>query len=217
MKNAMKIGLVGLTSILSVFLLVPAGFGAQDDAQAQRTMSLQEVKDRLNQNKVHLEDVKKRGKAGDAAGVETALQNYDRNMEGINRAMSSGRFEGNEAQREEAFDRVEKATRKHGEVLSDLSGKVPEQARPAIQRAMENSQKGRTTALSNLERVRSERQEREQAEMRQQQQMGDVHGRPDGMGRPGGAGGSANGAGGGMGAGHSAGAGGGASAGRGPR
>jgi hypothetical protein len=215
MKNAMKIGLVGLTSILSVFLLVPAGFGAQDDAQ--RTMSLQEVKDRLKENKAHLEDAKKRGKAGDAAGLDTALQNYDRNMDGINRAMNGGGFQGSEGQREEAFDRVEKATRKHGEVLAGLRDKVPEQARPAIERAMEKSQKGRQTALNNLQQVRTERQNREQAEMRRNEQAGGGLGSHDSMGRSGSMGGASNGAGGGMGAGRSAGAGGGASAGRGPR
>ena len=217
MRNVIRLGSVGLASILYFLSFAPASLKAQEDAQAQRTMSLQEVKDRLKENKAHMEDAKKRGKAGDAAGLETALQNYDRNMQGINRAMSAGRFEGTEAQREEAFNRVEKATRKHGEVLADLAGKVPEQARPAIQRAMENSQKGRETALANLERVRGERQERERAEMRRQQQMGDAFGRSDGMGRPGGVGGPGSGAAGGMGAGRSAGAGGGAPAGRGPR
>ena len=215
MKNAMKISLVGLTSILYVFLLVPAGFGAQDDAQ--RTMTLQEVKDRLKENKDYLKDAEKKGKAGDAAGVQTALKNYDRNVEGINRAMNGGGFQGSEGQREESFDRVEKATRKHGEVLANLEGKVPEQARPAIQHAMEVSQKGRTTALNNLQQVRTERQNREQAEMRRNEQAGGGLGRHDSMGRSGSTGGASNGAGGGMGAGRSAGAGGGASAGRGPR
>jgi hypothetical protein len=205
---------VGLASVLYFLSFAPASLRAQDDAPAQNRMSLSEVKDRLKENKSHLEEAKKRGQAGDAAGVETALRNYDRNMEGINRAMSSGGFSGNESQREEAYDRVEKATRKHGEVLADLAGKVPEQARPAIQRAMEVSQKGRSTALANLQRTRGERQEREQAEMRRQQQMGGF-GSSHGMGRSGGMGGPPNGAGGGAGVGRSAGAG--ASAGRGPR
>jgi DNA-binding protein H-NS len=98
-------------------------------------------------------------------------------------------------------------------VLAGLMGKVPEQARPAIQRAMENSQKGRTTALSNLEQVRTERQERERAEMRRNEQARGAYGQHDGMGRPEGAGRASQGAGGGMG--RSAGAG--ASQGRGPR
>jgi len=210
MKNAMKLGLVGLTSIL--FLLVPAGFGAQDDAQ--RTMTLQEVKDRLKENKNYLKDAEKKGKAGDAAGVQTALENYDRNMAGINRAMNAGGFQGSEGQREEAFDRVEKATRKHGEVLANLEGKVPEQARPAIQRAMEASQKGRTTALSNLQQVRTERQQRERAEMQRQNQAGGGFGRDNGMGRPDG---MSPGNGPGVGMGRSSGAGASGSAGRGRR
>ncbi|MBI4166178.1 MAG: hypothetical protein HY508_10645 [Acidobacteria bacterium] len=217
MKSVIRIGMVGLVATLYVVLLAPAGIGGQDDAQTQRKMTLQDVKDRLNQNKNYLKDAEKKGKAGDAAGVQTALENYDRNMEGINHAMSAGGFEGTDSQREDAYNRVEKATRKHGEVLANLESKVPEQARSAIQHAMEVSQKGRTTALANLQQVRGERQEREQAEMRRQQQMGGGFGRNDGMGRPAGVGGSASGVGGGMGAGRPAGAGPGASAGRGPR
>lgn len=213
MKSVTRIGLVGLSSALYILSLVPAGFGAQDDAQ--RTLTLQEVKDRLKQNTNYLKDAEKRGKAGDAAGVQTALENYDRNMDGINHAMNAGGFQGSEGQREEAYDRVEKATRKHGEVLANLEGKVPEQARSAIQHAMEVSQKGRTTALSNLQQVRTERQQREQAEMRRQNQTGSGYGRDNGMGRPDSMGGPGNS--GGAGVGRSAGAGGGASAGRGPR
>ena len=183
MKNVTRIGLVGLTSILYIFLLLPVGFGAQDDAK--RTMTLQEVKDRLKENKNYLKDAEKKGKAGDAAGIQTALENYDRNMVGINHAMNGGGFQGSEGQREEAFDRVEKATRKHGEVLSGLLGKVPEQARPHIQHAMEVSQKGRDTALANLQQVRGERQQRERAEMQRQNQAGGSLGRDAGFGRPG--------------------------------
>jgi hypothetical protein len=49
-----------------------------------------------------------------------------------------------------AYEAVERGTRRHTEVLTDLLGKVPEEARPAIERAIEVSQNGRNTALANL-------------------------------------------------------------------
>jgi len=157
--------------------------------QDQPVLTLNEVKNRLKENKKYLDDARKHGKAGDAAGVETAVENYDRSMEGLNRALNSGRFEGDEGALEEAYERVEKATSKHGQVLADLLTKVPEQARPAIERAMVNSQKGRTTALANLERVRNARQERLAAEERQRMGRSGQAGRPGSLGRPEGLGG----------------------------
>ena len=53
-----------------------------------------------------------------------------------------------------AYDAVEHGTRKHTEVLTDLMEKVPEEARPAIERALEVSQTGRNTALSNLDAIK---------------------------------------------------------------
>lgn len=52
-----------------------------------------------------------------------------------------------------AYDAVEQGTRKHTEVLTDLLEKVPDEARPAIERALEVSQTGRNTALSNLSAI----------------------------------------------------------------
>ena len=52
-----------------------------------------------------------------------------------------------------AYDAVEQGTRKHTEVLTGLVDKVPEEARPAIERALEMSQTGRNTALDNLSAI----------------------------------------------------------------
>jgi hypothetical protein len=176
-----------------VLAFAPAALVAQEE-EDQATLTLKDVKNRLKENKSFLDQAKSRGKAGDAEGIQTAIENYDRGMTGLNQALEAGQFEGSERDHEKALEQVEQATRKHGEVLSDLLTKVPEEARPGIERALANSQKGRETALANLERVRAERQERAAAQRRQGMgqpgatgQPGTV-GRPSGVGAPGGVG-----------------------------
>jgi len=112
---------------------------------------LQDVKDRLKQNQLFLEDAQKRGKAGDAAGLQTALDNFSRGTDGLNHALSSGQFSGTPNQQEEALSRVADATSKHTKTLTNLLNKVPAQAQPAIQRAISVSQKGHDTATTNLQ------------------------------------------------------------------
>lgn len=194
MKTARK---VTLLMGFAVLILLSTGVAAQDQA----TITLNEVKTRLSENQRFLKEAAKRGKAGDTRGMEVALENYQRGSEGLDRALSRGRFDGNVFEREEAFERVEKATRKNGEVLTDLLGKVPEQARPAIEHARQVSQRGRETALANLQQARVNRQAAEQrGESRRPADVGAARGgqaggatarRPSGIGagKPGGVGG----------------------------
>lgn len=69
----------------------------------------------------------------------------------------------------EALDAVERSTKKHTEVLTALLEKIPDQARSAIEHAIEVSKRGRNTALDRLRKI----------------QEGDVpRGRPEGVGKP---------------------------------
>lgn len=120
--------------------------------------------------------------------MDVALKNYERRREGLHRAMSEGWFKGDEFEREEPFQRVEQATRKHTEVLTGLLDKVPEQARSHIAHAIEVSQGGRATALANLERARAQRQKRQASEGRQGSGRPEDLGRSGSRGRPGGLG-----------------------------
>ena len=199
MANLVRVRKAGLVLALAFAIAIPGALLAQGEGEDTGSLTLQGVKDRLKENRKHLDEAKKRGKAGDAAGMETALQNYERGTAGLDRALSHGRFEGDLNQREEAYDRVESATRKHGEVLADLleSGKIPEQARSHVEHALQVSQKGRQTALANLQRARAQRSEHEAAQRRQGLGQPGVSGRPEGAGRPGGFGGPPSGVGGG--------------------
>ena len=162
---------VALTLALVALILSPVIALAQD----QSSLSLQNVKDQLKQNKNYLDQASKQGKAGDAAGMQTALDNYDRSMDGLNTVLShAGGFSGSASQREDALARVSDATSKHIKTLQGLLSKVPAQAQGAIQNAITVSQKGHDMATASLQTSRAQHQNQS--------------GRPDGFGRPSGAG-----------------------------
>ena len=156
MQTFKKFGGAGLFLAFSSLLVAPGNLRAQTGNAGQAALTLNDVKDRLKQNQKYLDKASKRGKAGDTAGLQTALANYGRGADELNHAMSEGRFSGTASQRTDAFNAVERATAKHTEVLRALLNKVPEQARPAIQHAMEVSGNGRTVALQNLQRGQGE-------------------------------------------------------------
>jgi len=79
--------------------------------------------------------------------------------EGRNTALGAiSRAETGQISKEEgvarAYDAVNQGTQKHLDVLKDLYDKVPEQAKPAIDRAYKESQMGRNKALSTLSAIR---------------------------------------------------------------
>ena len=170
MKRLISLSLISMIAFCCALLVVPAALAAPQQA-GQATLTLNQVKQRLKQNKQYIKEAKKRAKAGDAAGLNTALNNYDRNMEGLNTALSHGGFQGTPSQQEDAYNRVQSATGKHLKVLNGLLSKVPSQAVPHIQHAIEVSQTGQQTALSHLSQLRT------------QQAMGQAN-RP-GFGQPG--------------------------------
>lgn len=197
MCKSVRVAVRTLAVALS-FAVVPVIVHAQSENNDESTVTLNDVKRRLKENERFLNEARTKGKAGDAKGTQVALDNYSRATQGLDRALSQGRFVGSDADREGAFERVEKATRKHGEVLTGLLDKVPEQARPAIEHAREVSQRGRENAMANLgqARVRREAAEQKAAANRQDgaRRPDSVGGRPSstgaaGGGRPAGVGG----------------------------
>lgn len=90
-------------------------------------------------------------------------------MEEINRALGYGRDVSG------ALKAVERATKKHTEVLTKLLGKVPEEAKSAITHAIEVSKHGRNRALDVLKKIQKGELPVGKPE--------DV-GKPEGVGRP---------------------------------
>lgn len=181
MQRLCQLTIISMLTVSCALLFVPAGVAAQSGTHSQSTLTLKQVKQRLKQNKQYLKEAKKRAKAGDTAGLNTALNNYDRSMEGLNTAISQGRIQGSPSQQENAYQRVQTATSKHLKELNKLLDKVPSQAAPHIQHAIDVSQTGQQTALSHLSQLRA------QQGMEPMNQRG--FGQSQGMGRPQGAGG----------------------------
>lgn len=190
MKRFLEAGLIGFLAFSFAMLVMPAATVAQQSTNDQSTLTLQQVKERLKQNKQYLNQAKKMAKAGDAQGLNTALDNYDRNMAGLNTAISHGGIQGSPSQQQDAYNRVQSATQKHIDVLNGLLSKVPAQAVPHIQHAIDVSQTGQQTALSHLSQLHAQRQAMGQANRPSFGQAGGM-GRSTGMGHAGGFGGNA--------------------------
>ena len=155
--------------------------------------------------KERLAEVKAMISKGKPEFVEGLVKDYEKAIGGamdeINRAQVQGRDVS------EALEAVERSTKKHTEVLTDLLDKVPEQAKPAIRHSIEVSKRGRNIALDTLRKIQrgeisagrpegtgipegigrpegSERSERLERLERSERPS-----RPEGIGRPGGFGG----------------------------
>jgi hypothetical protein len=198
LRRLIQASLISLLTFSCALFMVPVGAVAQQSTNDQSTLTLKQVKERLKQNKKYLNRAKKMAKAGDTQGLNTALDNYDRDMAGLNTAISHGGIQGSPLQQQDAYNRVQSATQKHIDVLNGLLAKVPSQAVPHIQHAIDVSQTGQQTALTHLSQLHA-----------QQQAMGQANrpsfGQAGGMGRAGDLGGFGGNAG--MGAGMGAGAG----------
>lgn len=164
-----------MNGVLSLFLagvLIPVAVAfAADEKQSELT--LKDVQTRLKQNESFLKKAQERGRAGDAAGTRVAMENYQRGMEGINRALERGEFRGTEREHARAIDAIHNATSKNVGVLTDLLERVPEAARPGIERALAASQAGREKALARI-------QEREENAAGKRGFFSRMFGRPDG-------------------------------------
>ena len=202
MKHAIQISLIGFLTLACALVFAPAGAVAQQTDSNPAALTLKQVKQRLKQNQKYIKQAKKSAKANDPQGLNTAIDNYNRNMDGLNTALSHGGVQGTPAQQQDAYNRVQNATQKHLKVLDNLiaSGKVTNpKAISAIQNAETASQKGQTTALSHLSQLQTQ-QAMGQANRPGFGQAGGM-GRAGSMGRSGGFGGGASSMGGGMGAG----------------
>jgi len=114
------------------------------------SLTLKEVQERLRANDKLVEEVRTRGRAGDAPGAQRAAENYQRSMEGLQQAMEKSEFKGSARDQRRANEAVEKATQRHVQVLTNLRDRVPAAARPGIENALNASQKGRAHALKRL-------------------------------------------------------------------
>lgn len=132
----------------------------------------------MKKNEALLRQAERAQQRGDNAAVSRNVEQYAANMDRIGRAIEQGQVDEFEAV--SVFDRVDRNTRRHSSKLEGLLGEVPESARPAIERALQESARGNQMATQALQRSRA---------------AGIQAGRPAGVGGgPGNAGGLSSGA-----------------------
>ncbi len=134
----------------------------------------------MRKNNALVKQAQRAQKRGDNATVGRSVDQFTANMGTINNAIEHGQVEQSDAI--SVFDRVNNNTRRHISKLEDLLGTVPEEAQAGIQRALDNSMRGRDMATQALQRSRA---------------ASIMAGRPGGAGSRGGFGGNSQGAGGG--------------------
>ncbi|MGC8977205.1 MAG: DUF5667 domain-containing protein [Candidatus Ratteibacteria bacterium] len=147
------------------------------------TSQLNATLDPLERAKLHtkfaeerITEVKEMITKGKPEFVKSLLNEYERSvdeaMDEINKAQMQGK------RINEALEAVEMSTKKHIEVLTELLTKVPEQAKPAIQHAIEVSKRGRDVAMERLGKIPAGKPEK----IEKPEKLG----QPEGIGKPGG-------------------------------
>lgn len=129
---------------------------------AERILLLQQMLERrIDEIEAMVTENKPEYIPGLARAYEVILKNIEDTTE---QAIGDGRDVS------DALEAVERATKKHTEVLTNLLDKVPEQAKSAIEHAIEVSERGRNTALDRLRKIQKDEVPR---------------GRPEGVEKPG--------------------------------
>lgn len=104
-------------------------------------------------NDALLKHAERAQKRGDNATVDRTVGQVVANTNTLSDAIGAGAVDNRDA--EAVFDRVDRNTRRQMGKLEDLLGKVPERARPNIERAIQESARGRQSATQALQRSRA--------------------------------------------------------------
>ena len=107
----------------------------------------------MRKNDALVKQAQRAQKRGDNATVGRSVDQFTANMGTINNAIETGAVEQSDAI--SVFDRVNNNTSRHISKLEDLLGTVPEEAQAGIQRALDNSVRGRDMATQALQRSRA--------------------------------------------------------------
>ena len=105
------------------------------------------------QNNALLRQANRAQGRGDTTTVGLSVDQVAANLGVVNQAMSEGAIDERNAI--SVLDRVNRDTRRQAEKLEGLFEKVPEQAWPAIQRAIEQSARGQQESAAALQRSRA--------------------------------------------------------------
>jgi hypothetical protein len=158
LKQSIQLSLILFLMFACALIFAPAGAVAQESGNNPATLTLKQVTEQLKQNNQYIKRAKKSAKAGDTQAMNTALDNYNRGMQGLDTAISHGGIQGTPSQQQDAYNRVKNATQKHIHVLQGLldNPKIPDQGKAGITKALAASQTGQTTALDHLSQLQTQ-------------------------------------------------------------
>ena len=138
----MRLRLFASTATVALALAL----GTAPAALAQNTQSLtkKEAKKLLKQSQKDLKKTKKAGNRADGDAAAEHASNFAENMNRLNRGLSSSHMSDHDML--DVAAKVDEATLRHEAKLLEVLDRVPDQAKPAIERALEQSRRGHDTA-----------------------------------------------------------------------
>jgi hypothetical protein len=132
----------------TVLLVLAVGFASLATAASDRELTEKQANEYLKASDKALQKVEKAQQKGRLEEVKRSAEEYVRNLGRINEALARGTVRESEAL--DVASRVDEATLKHIAVLERVLGKVPEQARPALERALQQSRTGNKVATEAI-------------------------------------------------------------------
>lgn len=144
---------LGASILIVSSLMGPASVLGQE--RGQQEIAQQQVENAKLYKELadlHVERIRTLAKTGQHEALRQEVQAYREALGSANERMQQAAVLG--ADVEMALHEVDRATSHHGQVLAGLLEQVPEEAHPALQHAMEVSQRGRQTALYTLQSLR---------------------------------------------------------------
>lgn len=135
-----------------------------DNAKAERFLNLSEKR---------LSEAKALADKGNTGMAERTIEKYHEQMENALSRAERARERGEDT--DDVLTRVSEATLRHQETLADVHERVPEEAKPAIERAMERAMHGHEEAIKAIsgekreEVVEGVENKREEVEQRLEQ------------------------------------------------
>ena len=157
---------------------VPDGLSVAEQKAVNKQDPNDRAKEYMKIATQRAKDARKSADQGDAQALEQAMRGHQAAMKGAMQTIEEGQSRGEDMTT--AWEAVNRGTSKHTEVLRDVLTRVPENARPGIERAIAASQRGHETALQSIERARQQRMARDNSEFPHRDGMSDR-----GIGRPG--------------------------------
>lgn len=142
----MKMQLLSATTAMALFL----AFGTAPAALAQNgePLTKKEAEKLLKQSEQSLKEAQRASKRGEVGQAAEHSVRYTETMDRLNSGLSASNMDNgmNDLEALDVAERVGEATLKHESTLLEVLERVPDQAKPAIERALEASLRGHETA-----------------------------------------------------------------------